>query len=247
MKITKLLPIMLFASFQIQAAPVDLELSLVIDVSGSVDSSEYNLMMDGYANAFRNTTVQNNILGGTNGSIAVNTIFFSSSAFTTSLDNFVLLDSAAAINSFADTLDNFVRPGSGGTDIYTGTNKAIALLDADTLYESTRQIIDISGDGSNSSISLDQAARADAESKNYTINGITIGANSINTYYADNVITSDGFALHANSFAEFEQAILQKLKVETNTNPNNNIPEPTTLALLALGFLGFRFSRKSVN
>jgi len=246
MKITKLLPIMLFASFQIQAAPVDLELSLVIDVSGSVNGNEYNLMMDGYANAFRNTTVQNNILGGTNGSIAVNTIFFSSSAFTTSLDNFVLLDSAAAINSFADTLDNFVRPGFGGTNISTGTNKAIALLDADTLYESTRQIIDISGDGT-SSISLDQAARADAESKNYTINGITIGANSINTYYANNVITSDGFALHANSFTEFEQAILQKLKAETNTNPNNNIPEPTTLALLLLGLLGFRFSRKSVN
>ncbi len=244
MKITKFLPIMLFASFQIQAAPVDLELSLVIDVSGSVDGNEYNLMMDGYANAFRNTAVQNNILGGTNGAIAVNTIFFSSSAFTTSLDSFVLLDSATAINSFADTLDTFARPGFGGTRIHTGTNKAISLLDADTLYETTRQIIDISGDGTGS-ISADQAARGVAESKNYTINGITIGSNSINTYYTDNVITSDGFALHANSFAEFEQAILQKLKAETNTN--NNVPEPAIITLLALGLLGFRFSRKSVR
>jgi len=245
MKITKFLPIMLFASFQIQAAPVDLELSLVIDVSGSVNGSEYNLMMDGYANAFRNTAVQNNILGGINGAIAINTVFFSSSAFSTSLDNFVLLDSTAAINSFADTLDTFTRPGRGGTRIHTGTNKAINLLDADTLYETTRHIIDVSGDGAGN-ISADQAARGVAESKNYTINGITIGSNSINTFYTDNVITSDGFALHANSFAEFEQAILQKLKAETNTNPNNNVPEPATVALLSLGLLGFRFSRKSV-
>ena len=39
------------------AVPVDLGLSLVIDVSGSVSGSEYDLQMDGYANAFRSAAV----------------------------------------------------------------------------------------------------------------------------------------------------------------------------------------------
>ena len=238
--------LLLFASFNIHAIPVDLELSLVIDVSGSVDNSEYNLMMDGYANAFRDATVQSNILNGTNGAISVNTIFFAGSAFTTSLDSFVLLDSMTAINDYADTLDNFIRPGSGGTAIYTGTNKAISLLDADTLYEGDGFVIDISGDGANSSASQDQAARTSAESKGYKINGITIGSASIEAYYQANVITNDGFTIHANSFGDFQAGILKKLKAETGPTPPS-APEPTTLALIALGLLGFRFSRKSVS
>lgn len=234
--ITAAIPL-LFSASQTSAVPVDLELSLVIDVSGSVSSSEYDLMMDGYANAFRDITIQNNILSGDNGAIAVNTIFFASSAFTTALDSFSLLDSITSINTFADTLDNFVRPGSGGTDIHEGMAKALSLLIADNGFESSNLIMDISGDGT-STTSAVEAQRDAAETNDIVVNGITIGANSIFDFYTNNVITSDGFAIHATSFDTFGEGIKDKLKIETD-----DIPEPASITLIGLGLLGM-FLRK---
>ena len=61
------------------AIPVDLELSLVIDVSPSVDNTEFGLQMSGYTAAFQDLGIQAAILG-LPGGIAVNVIFFSQNA-----------------------------------------------------------------------------------------------------------------------------------------------------------------------
>ncbi|SEN46951.1 DUF1194 domain-containing protein [Nitrosomonas marina] len=235
------IPLLMSSSFA-SAVLVDAELSLVIDVSGSVSGSEYNLMMDGYANAFRDPVVQNNILtNGSNGAIAVNAIFFASSAFTTSLDSYTLLNSVASINAFANTLDNFGRPGSGGTNISAGMNKSLSTLTGNNGFESTNLIMDVSGDGT-SSISSTRAARNAAAAAGVTVNGITIGSQGINTFYDNNVITNDGFALHATNFATFEDGVKQKLRIETQTNP---VPVPATLTLLGLGLFSMVAMRRS--
>jgi len=234
---------LLLAASQANAIAVDSELSLVIDVSGSVVTSEYNLMMDGYANAFRDATIQSNILstdGGDLGAIAVNVVFFDSNFYSTALDAFTLLDSVAAINAFADVLDTFARPGSGGTAVYTGMNRATALLTADNGFESSNLIMDVSGDGT-STISLTQDARDAAAAAGITVNGITIGSQGINDFYTNNVITSDGFALHATDFNGFSSGIQTKLLIETG---GGDVPAPATLLLMGAGLLGFSVARR---
>ena len=63
-------------SLEANAVPVDLELSLLIDVSPRVDNTEYALQLAGYQAAFEDAAVQAAIAGLPNG-IATNVIFFS--------------------------------------------------------------------------------------------------------------------------------------------------------------------------
>lgn len=227
-----------FVSSNANATIIDVELSLAIDVSGSVSTSEYNLQMDGYATAFRNATVQNNIANSANG-IAVNAVFFASNFYSTSLDTFVVLNSVADANAFADVLDAFIRPGSGGTSIYAGVNRAVDLM-INNGFTATRSLIDVSGDGT-SSATLDQAARDNAVSNGITINGLAIGSSSISNYYTNNVIGGPGaFVNTANSFSDFEAAVINKLQRETNTS----VSEPATLGIMALSFLVLARLRK---
>ena len=68
-----------FSTFSANAnLMVDVELQLLTDVSGIVNTTEYNLQRQGYVNAFRNSEVIDSILAGTNGSIAVQYIEWSS-------------------------------------------------------------------------------------------------------------------------------------------------------------------------
>ena len=234
-----------------QAIPVDLELSLVIDVSGSVSDAEYDLQMDGYAAAFRDAGIQSAILGGPNGAIAVNGVFFASSAAESI--PFTLLDSATAIDAFADTLDTFARPFGGGTDIFDGTNLAVTTFGTETGgaangFESTRQVIDVSGDGTDS-VSANQAARDNALAAGVdAINGIAIESGPTSTtitdFYRDNVIGGTGsFVITATGFDTFGDGIRTKLEAEIQQPPNDppvpGVPEPSALALFGIGMLGF--------
>ncbi len=59
-----------------QAVPVALELALLVDVSGSVNTTEYGLQKTGYVNAFKDAIIQSNIESLTGG-IAVTYIEWS--------------------------------------------------------------------------------------------------------------------------------------------------------------------------
>ena len=220
------------AASHANAALVDLELSLVIDVSGSVSTGEYTLQMDGYANAFRDTSVQQNIAASTNG-IAVNVVFFASSYYSTALDAFTILTSAAQANAYADLLDNFSRPGGGGTAIYAGINRAVDLLLNNGLDATVGTVIDVSGDGASTS-STTAASRDAAVAQGFTINGLPIGSTSLATFYNDYVIGGPGaFVQPASSFTDFETAVINKISAETSVvTPPSTASAPGALSLL---------------
>ncbi|MDO6566380.1 DUF1194 domain-containing protein [Alteromonas sp. 1_MG-2023] len=226
-----------------QAALIDIELSLVIDVSGSVDTNEYNLQMDGYAQAFRDASVIQNIENSTHG-IAVNAVFFASNYYNTVLDAFTVLQTAADATNFANILDTFIRPGSGGTVISSGIDRAVELLLANDLDATVGTVIDVSGDGT--SFYDNTVSRDAAVAEGFTINGIAIGGDTITDYYRDNVIGgTDAFVIEATTFEDFENGIISKLQIETQTAPAPTpVPAPAGVAIMLLAGMGLILSRK---
>ncbi len=124
---------------------VSMELILSVDVSGSINSSEYALQKQGYIDAFNNPDVQNAIELLPYGlAVAIET--WSGSVKDTSSWYKITTAAEAAnfANVIASTLDQ--NSGSGSTDITEALESASsALINND--YYGDILVIDISGDG----------------------------------------------------------------------------------------------------
>jgi hypothetical protein len=88
-------------------------------------------------------------------------------------------------------------------------------------FKSERQVIDISGDGSNNGGRSVIRARDEAVAKDVTINGLPILAVEpyLDQYFRDYVIGGPGaFMIVAKDFETFADAILKKMIIEIAAN-----------------------------
>ena len=230
------------------AAPitVDLELSLVVDVSSSISNGEFDLQQTGYANSFRNLAVQQLITDLPNG-IAANLIFYASGAQVGVASTH--LTDAQSINDFADAIAAAPRPFFGGTNISAGINLAVSEFAANDFIGGV-QVIDVSGDGTSGTSSTRNARDAALAAGVDTINGLVIGNQFLLDFYTDSVIGGDGaFALQVATFADFEARVTEKVTLEIGDvgQGPGNVPEPATLTVLglaAVGMAGFGVRRR---
>lgn len=230
------------------ATPVGLELVLLVDVSGSVSASEYNLQKTGYVNAFNSAAVQNAILGSQGGGIAVTYVEWSGAGQFATKVGWTLIDSIASANSFASAISGLTRSFSGNTGLQSALFDAINLFGTETGassngFESLRQVIDVSGDGARNTglangVGRDAALAAGVD----TINGIFIaGESGLAAHYNSFVKGgTNAFVAQADSFDDFGTAIQAKLIKEIT----NDVPEPMSALLFALGLLGFGMARR---
>lgn len=206
---------------------VGLELSLVVDVSGSVSAQSYTLQMEGYASAFESASLQTAIANTTNG-IAVNLIQFSSSA-AESIPWTTITDATSA-NAFATQVRNATRLFSASTNIDAGINAATNSLNNNS-YDGARVVIDVSGDGTGTAngTSRDNALANGVD----TINGIVISNDpngTLKKFYEDNVAGGQGsFVASSPTFQDFEPEVLRKITREVTGISNDGFPVAAAL------------------
>ncbi|MGR6423739.1 DUF1194 domain-containing protein [Aeromonas veronii] len=258
-----LLGMLLVTSPAYALTEVDTELQLLMDVSGSVSSSEFNLQLQGYVDAFYSQDVQSAILdtsGGKLGSIAVQMmIMWSSSNQQSVMTDWFHLYDMTSINNFAATLDALVRPYAGMTA--PGSAMAFGAQQFDTNdFTAARQVMDVSGDGIQNA-GLDTATVRDQllASGIDTINGITIGQDYadgvLQEWYVENVAGGqDAFVINATTFADFGNALELKLAAEIEGGiipegalaaPIEEIPLAAQLLLGMPLLLAWRYQRRT--
>jgi hypothetical protein len=200
-----------------QAQPVDLQLVLAVDTSGSVDHTRFQLQKQGYVEAFRHPRVLEAITSGPSRAIAVTMTQWTGPALQVHVVPWTLVKDAASVQGFAAAIEDAPRQLSfGGTSISGAIDHAMKLF-PQSAYKGARQVIDISGDGSNNRGRSASAARDEAVAAGAVINGlpITVLERDLARYYRDNVIGGPGaFAIAAENYETFADAILRKLIIE---------------------------------
>lgn len=199
--------------------PVDLELSFVVDASGSIDQEEIQLQRQGYADALTNPQVQRAIASGFLRSIAVTYIEFAADQCTWQWLDWTKISNVATARAAGAKIMAAPREFcSGGNAI----GEAVAFATKSTLennFDGTRKVIDVSGDGPDTTGAIAvEDARAVALANGFTINGLVIHRPSmpeLGDYYRANITGGPrSFVIQAKSRRSFADAIVKKLILE---------------------------------
>ena len=232
-----------------RAADVDLLLVLAADVSRSIDAAKFQLQRDGYAAAVANSRVLDTIRGGRNGRIGLTFIEWSGIGAQRVVIDWMAVGDAASAKDFGDRLLESPRSFADRTSISGAIEFAMAALTR-APFRAPRQIIDISGDGTNNSGRDVAELRDQAMAKGITINGLAILSENplpwnpehtnppggLDQYYRDNVIGGPGaFVMVAKNFDSFGEAIISKMiaevaQVEQADQPKLREPQSRRIA-----------------
>jgi hypothetical protein len=205
--------------------PVDLELVLAVDISGSVDQVEARLQREGYIAALRHPDVIEAIRNGMLGRIALAYVEWAGDHYQRTMLEWTVIEDAAGAHAFADALAETPLMTAHWTSLSGAIDYAAPLFD-DNGIEGLRRVIDVSGDGYNNRGRPVQLARDQAVAAGITINGLPIVNDrpnpwggrppaNLDRYYEELVIGGPGaFIVVAEDYTDFASAILSKLLLE---------------------------------
>jgi hypothetical protein len=212
--------------------PVDLQLVLAVDASGSVNQPRFRLQQLGYAAAFRNAQVLKAIQSGGEQAIAVTMFQWTGPFMQVQVTPWMVIKDAQSADAFANAIEHSRRElFGGGTSISGAIDYAMGMF-SESPYKSQRRTIDISGDGSNNGGRSVISARDDAVRAGVGINGLPIVSIELNLdrYFYNYVIGGPGaFMIPASNYENFADAIVKKLIQEIATNAPGPADRPTSV------------------
>ena len=233
--------LLLIACCFTSAKAVVIELSLVVDASGSINSTEFALQTGAYESIFTNNFVSTFV--DPMDQLYVNAIRFATSA--SEVIPWTLLDSDMAATSFGMALGGISQSGNGGlTDHAEATNLAASSILGNGI-NGDRLLIDVSTDGNTTSGGDPIAAATAAAASGISVNAIGIGSGVDSAFLDAFTMAGDGFFLTASDFTDFETVLSQKLEREvTGGDDPVSVPEPSSIILLSAGLLGMTVARR---
>jgi hypothetical protein len=199
---------------------VDLALVLAVDVSRSMDPEEQELQRQGFIEAFRSPIVHDAIRNGMLGRITATYVEWSSVDQQTVIAPWTIIDGPESAMKFAEGLSKTPIGRVQRTSISGAIDFSVKLL-SETGVMPMRRVIDISGDGPNSSGRGVGAARDEATAQGITINGLPImlkrpsgfgDMENLDLYYRDCVIGGQGaFLVPVRESRQFAETIRTKI------------------------------------
>lgn len=196
-----------------QATICKLALVLAMDISSSVNQREYDIQLQGLAQAFRTPEVIEAIL--TPKGVGIAAIVYEWSGYNQQdiVIPWTMLDNEAVILDIAATLAAHRRPYS---DLTTALGKSVE-YGARMFGRAPpcgRKVIDISGDGENNDGVGPEFYRAQGKLNGITINGLVVEGAVPDpvAYYRDHVIQGPGaFVARARDFDDYPSVMIGKL------------------------------------
>jgi len=209
-------PVLLSLGLMLAPVPAGacaLELILAVDVSGSIDSREFDLQANGLADAFEDPALIAAV-GTLEGGMLVTMTHRSGTSRSRQMTGWQRLTDAASMTTFAAELRG---AGRAWRNFSTAIGEALthaAAVSATAPETCKRRVIDVSGDGvSNEGQAPSEVSRALAL-RGYTVNGLVIrGAepDPVAHYKAEVIAGPGAFVEVASDFADYPRAILRTL------------------------------------
>jgi Protein of unknown function (DUF1194) len=209
--------------------PVDVELVLAVDMSQSMDAGEHELQRSGYLAALVHPDVLGAIRSGIYGKVAITYVEWGGPLSQAVAVPWTVVEDEASARGFAAALAARPIRTIHGTSISGALEFAASLFGANG-YDGVRRVIDVSGDGPNSSGTPVVPSRDAALEQGLIVNGLPIvlrepgfspwSIPNLDIYYADCVIGGPGsFVLPVDDPAQLADAIRQKLVLEIAGTP----------------------------
>jgi hypothetical protein len=205
------------------AEPVDLELVLAADGSGSIDDAELRLQREGYAAALTNPRVLDAVTSGFLRKIAIAYVEWGAPESQHIIVDWHVIDGPDSARAFANKLVSEPRAAWGYNSISNAIDFAAAMI-ADNAHDGTRKIIDVSADSGNFGGRPIAAVRAETIAEGITINGLAINRPGssrpyrglpLEDHFRNDVIGGPGaFVITADEELSFADAVLKKLILE---------------------------------
>ncbi|MEM7508889.1 MAG: DUF1194 domain-containing protein [Pseudomonadota bacterium] len=202
-----------------QAPFCKLALSLALDISSSVNAREYELQLQGLANALETAEVVEAMLVPEGAYIVASVYEWSGYQQQDLIIDWTVLDSPAAVTAFASRLRAHKRRyAEFATALGKGVEFGAKLFQ--TAPPCSRQVLDVSGDGANNDGVGPEYFREQGLLNGLVINGLVILGATPNPsiYYREHVMQGpESFVALARDFDDYRDVMVGKLLREINT------------------------------